>query len=156
VACAFELNRNELRLLLDKYDSLCAQYQLFDFDDMTSLAFLEGSDVSEHTKTEVYRISPVDGIKRCLNKKLAGYALWDFGAFLEEDWRKNDMFWGRLDACERIVSAAPKDPDDQAYRDGFIKSLQEAIVKQEAARWSRLEPALQAIQQETLTQYLEG
>jgi patatin-related protein len=151
----FDVNRRELKALLDAHNSLCEQYELFDFDDMTSLAFLEGSDVSEHTETEVYRISPADGIDRPLEKKLAGYALWDFGSFLEKEWRLNDMLWGRLDACERIVSALLNDPADQACRDGFVKSLQEAIVKQEAARWVGLEPALQALQQGTLKQYLE-
>jgi patatin-related protein len=151
----FDVNRRQLKELLDTHNSLREQYELFDFDDMTSLAFLEGSDVSEHTETEIYRISPVDGIDRPLEKKLAGYALWDFGSFLEREWRLNDMLWGRLDACERIVSALLNDPADQACRDGFVKSLQEAIVKQEADRWVRLEPALPALQQGTLKQYLE-
>jgi hypothetical protein len=151
----FDVNRRQLKELLDAHDSLREQYELFDFDDMTSLAFLEGSDVSEHTETEVYRISPADGIDRPLEKKLAGYALWDFGSFLDKEWRLNDMLWGRLDACERIVSALLNDPADQACRDGFVQRLQEEIVKEEAARWVRLEPALAALQQGTLTQYLE-
>jgi patatin-related protein len=151
----FDLNREQLAKLLASHPDLDEQYKLFDFDDMTSLAFLEGSDVSEHTQTEVYRISPVDGIKRDLNKKLAGYAVWDFGAFLEQDWRKNDMLWGRLDACERIVSAVLNDVRDKDDKDGYVKRLQEAIVRQEAARWSKLEPALKEITNGTLVPYLE-
>jgi hypothetical protein len=122
---------------------------------MTSLAFLEGSSVSEHTKTEVYRISPVDGMDRDLDKKLAGYALWDFGAFLERDWRLNDMLWGRLDAAERIVSAVLNDPRDRACRDGFIQTLLRTIVEQEAERWAKVNPALKAIHDGTLVPYLE-
>jgi patatin-related protein len=151
----FDLNRKELSTFLDANGDFREQYELFDFDDMTSLAFLEGSNVSEHTLTEVYRISPVDGIDRPLEKKLAGYALADFGAFLEADWRRNDMFWGRLDASERIVSALLNDPADRPCRDRFIQNLREEIVKQEADRWSRLEPAVQASKKGNLAQYLK-
>lgn len=39
------------------------------------------------------------------------------------------MLWGRLDACLRAhVSALLNDPADKASRDGFVKSLQEAII----------------------------
>jgi patatin-related protein len=152
----FDLNRKELGKLLDAHAGLRDQYKLFDFDDMTSLAFLEGSNVSEHTQTEIYRISPVDGIKRGgLDKKLAGYALWDFGAFLDQDWRRNDMLWGRLDACQRIVSAVLNDPrDKEEDQERVVRRLQEAIVRQEAAGWSKLEPALKAIERGTLFTYL--
>ena len=58
-------------------------------------AVLEGSDVSEHTLTEIYRISPADGIQRSLDKKkLAGTTLMDFGSFLKREWRENDILWG--------------------------------------------------------------
>jgi patatin-related protein len=151
----FDLNREQLAKLLAAHSSLYEQYKLFDFDDTTSLAFLEGSDVSEHTKTEVYRISPVDGIKRgSLAKKLAGYALLDFGAFLDEKWRENDMLWGRLDACERIVSAVLNDPRDKDDRDGYVRDLQQIIVQQEAARCKiNLGPAVQT---SDLPQYMES
>ena len=150
----FDLNRMELKEYLDAHHVLKEEYKLFDFDDMTSLAFLEGSDVSEHTKTEIYRISPVDGIQRKLSEKLAGYTLMDFGAFLKKDWRMNDMLWGRLDASERIVSAVLNDPSDQACKDGFVKTLREAIIREEASRWSRLVPAVSAIKDGNLVQYL--
>jgi hypothetical protein len=58
----------------------------------------------------VYRISPQDatsildqnapGEKR---RKLAGTALFHFGAFLKREWRENDLMWGRLDGAERII-----------------------------------------------------
>ena len=151
----FDRNRDQLAVLLTAHAPLNEQYMLFDFDDMASLSFLEGSDVSEHTETEVYRISPVDGIDRPLKEKLAGYALLDFGAFLEKEWRENDMLWGRLDACERLVSVVLNDPRDKACREGFVKCLQNAIVEQEAARCTiDLAQALQASRQGNLRQYL--
>jgi hypothetical protein len=30
-------------------------------------------------------------------------AVAHFGAFLDRDWRANDVLWGRLDAVERII-----------------------------------------------------
>lgn len=152
----FNLNRRELGTLLDKHVSLREKYELFDFDDMVSLAFLEGSNVSEHTETEIYRISPVDGIKRPLKEKLAGYALWDFGAFLEKEWRENDMLWGRLDASERLVSSVLNDPADKACKEDFVRRLQTAIIAQEAARCTLdLAPAVQASREGTLQLYLK-
>jgi len=99
------------------------------------LTFLEGSDVSEHTVTEIYRVSPADGIQ--LSPKLAGTAVMDFGAFLNRDWRLNDILWGRLDAAERIVSAVLPHPDDEDKREMYIKQLRTAILRQEM----RLRPA---------------
>lgn len=128
----FELNRRELRAMRAGDPDLEYRYQYFDYHDMVSLVFLEGSDVSEHTETEIYRISPADGIRRRLHEKLAGYAVQAFGAFLKREWRENDILWGRLDACERIVSAVLTHPDDEALREKFVSRLQDAIVQQEA------------------------
>lgn len=36
-------------------------------------------------------------------RKLAGTALFNFGAFLSRAWRENDMLWGKLDAAEIII-----------------------------------------------------
>ena len=138
----FEVNRKEMKKLF-VIPHFHQQYRDFDFDDMISLSFLEGSDVSEHTETEVYRISPADGVQRPLEKKLAGYALMDFGAFLKRDWRENDILWGRLDASERIVSAVLNDPRDAAHRDELVRELRTAIVRQyEKESHVGLSPAL--------------
>jgi patatin-related protein len=154
----FGLNRAELRTFRDRDPVLEYQYQFFDYHDMVSLAFLEGSDVSEHTETEIYRISPADGIKRPVEEKLAGYRVQAFGAFLKREWRQNDILWGRLDACERLVSAVLTHPDDEALRNDFVKRLRDAIVRQEADLRSSqdLAPALQAIRDGRLADYLKN
>ncbi len=128
----FDVNRRELQAMRAGDPNLDYRYQYFDYHDMVSLVFLEGSDVREHTETQIYRISPADGIQRRLDQKLAGYAVEAFGAFLKREWRENDILWGRLDACERIVSAVLTRGEDQALRDQFVRQLQEAIVQQEA------------------------
>lgn len=154
----FGLNRRELKEFLDNDPDVERQYRFFDFHDMVSLPFLEGSDVSEHTETEIYRISPADGIQRPggVRNKLAGYGVDAFGAFLKREWRQNDILWGRLDTCERLVSAVLTHPDDQALRDAFVSDLRSAIIRQEADLRSSadLEPALRAIRDGRLADYL--
>ena len=156
-AQVFDLNRKELARARKGDPDLDSEYELFDYRDMVSLAFLEGSNVSEHTETEIYRISPADGIQRPLEKKLAGYKVQAFGAFLKREWRQNDILWGRLDTCERIVSAILDHKADEALRNCFVMRLQDAIVKQEANLRSTqdLAPALKAIQEHRLREYLE-
>jgi patatin-related protein len=152
----FERNRTLMAKLLEEFPGLSDGYKLFDYDDMISLAFLEGSNVSEHTQTEVYRVSPVDGLKvgASLGDKLAGYKVGNFGAFLKKEWRENDMLWGRLDACERIVSAVLNHPDDHDKKDCFVKRLQMAIIEQEEDRCTLdLSPMLEAAKQCKLADY---
>jgi patatin-related protein len=128
----FDQNRDELARLRAANKELDEQYQRFDFQDMISLAFLEGSEVSEHTETEIYRISPADGINGSkLNEKLAGYKAGAFGAFLKTEWRQNDILWGRLDAATRIVHAVLNYDQDKELRDRYVSRLQEAILRQE-------------------------
>lgn len=150
----FKANRQELRSLF-AFPGLKSRYKSFDFEDMISLTFLEGSDVSEHTEVEIHRISPADGIQRPLDRKLGGYALADFGAFLKREWRENDMFWGRMDASERIVSAILSHPDDKEMRERYIDRLRCAIVIQEVGR-NRIDfrPAEEWCKQGRLTEYL--
>jgi patatin-related protein len=113
------------------------RYSTFDYRDMISLAFLEGSNVSEHTETEIYRVSPADSTKTHateqinLESKLAGYKLGDFGAFLDRDFRLNDMLFGRLDAAERIVSAIFNQECDEDLKQHYIERLRLAIIQQE-------------------------
>jgi len=150
----FDRNREELAPLRNDPD-LNHEYKAFDFLDMATLAFLEGSDVSEHTMTEIFRISPADGLKsNNLKAKLAGYQVGAFGAFLKQEWRENDILWGRLDASERIVSAVLNSTGDAALRLKYIARLRRAIVEQESKLRSTtaLVPALAA---PDLAEYLE-
>jgi len=66
--------------------------------------------VGEAELCEVFRISPRDATSIVdenapaeKRRKLAGTALFHFGAFLNREWRQNDLMWGRLDAAERII-----------------------------------------------------
>jgi patatin-related protein len=156
---AFCHNRVELKELRKSAPDLENYYQTFDFRDMLSLSVLEGSDVSEHTLTEIYRISPADGIQRSLDKKkLAGTTLMDFGAFLKREWRENDILWGRLDATERIVAAILPYEDDDPLRKSYVDRLRNEILNQEIGLRTASDPcvphARDAIARNNVEQFL--
>ncbi|HVS69094.1 MAG TPA: patatin-like protein [Mycobacteriales bacterium] len=84
----------------------------------------------ENIDLDVRRISPRDSTmlvdeERTQHKKLAGAELHHFGAFLEADWRRNDILWGRLDAAEGVIKAIYPDNDRRA---GLIERAHHAIV----------------------------
>lgn len=83
--------------------------------------------------------------KRHARRKVAGGTFRAFGAFFAEDWRKNDILWGRLDAVERLVSIVlnnnliTKTSELQAkplrnslgkVRTAIIKELHETILQE--------------------------
>ncbi len=112
--------------------------RLFDrfeyYDQIVFPIFYEAS-VGEAEQCEVYRISPRDAVS-ILNenllgpngdkrRKLAGTALFHFGAFLSREWRENDLQWGRLDAAERIIRAVL--PPGSSEADLLISEANQAI-----------------------------
>jgi patatin-related protein len=91
------------------------------YDQIVFPIFYEAS-VGEAEICEVFRISPRDATSIIdenasteKRRKLAGTALFHFGAFLNRTWRENDLMWGRLDAAERIIrSILPPDSANAA------------------------------------------
>ena len=92
------------------------------YDQIVFPIFYEAS-VGEAELCEVFRISPRDttsivdeNMPAQKRRKLAGTALFHFGAFLSREWRQNDLMWGRLDAAERIIRSVlpPGSPDANA------------------------------------------
>ena len=90
-------------------DSRRAFDQFEYYDQIVFPIFYEAS-VGEAELCEVFRISPRDATSILdenspteKRRKLAGTALFHFGAFLNREWRENDLMWGRLDAAERII-----------------------------------------------------
>lgn len=94
-------------------------FDQFEYYDQIMFPVFYEASVGEPETCEVFRISPRDatsildenapGEKR---RKLAGTALFNFGAFLSREWRENDLLWGRLDGAERIIrSVLPRDSE---------------------------------------------
>jgi hypothetical protein len=105
------------------------------YDQIVFPIFYEAS-VGEAEVCEVFRISPRDATSIIdenasteKRRKLAGTALFHFGAFLNRTWRENDLMWGRLDAAERIIRSIL--PADSASAVTLIHEAQVAIAGSE-------------------------
>jgi len=96
------------------------------YDQITFPVFYEAS-VGEAELCEVFRISPCDAVSLLDDKhrKLAGTALFHFGAFLSRDWRQNDLSWGRLDGAERIIRSIL--PPSSPHAEVLIREANRAL-----------------------------
>jgi patatin-related protein len=122
-------------------------YLHYDHYDMLTFPILYNSGVGEANYVEVVRFSPDDATAlidemnltgekyarpggarpvpfQC--SKLAGASFGHFGAFLNHQWRRNDILWGRLDGAERIIRTLL--PDRRAEAARLIGEAQAAIV----------------------------
>lgn len=85
-------------------------YHNYEDYDLVIYPILYESNVGEADVIDIIRISPEDATelineRKTECRKLAGTALGNFGAFLQQSWRENDILWGRLDGAERLISA---------------------------------------------------
>lgn len=121
-----------LRELLGTY------YLKFEIYDQMTFPLYYGTDTGEPATVEVVRISPcdarslVDETQGGSRRKLAGTQLFNFGAFIEEHWRRNDIMWGRLDGAERLLSALlPGDGPIKDAREQLLSRAHQTIVFEE-------------------------
>jgi len=112
-------------------------FDQFEYYDQIAFPIFYEASVGEAELCEVFRISPRDATSILdenapeeKRRKLAGTALFHFGAFLNREWRQNDLMWGRLDAAERIIRAIlPRSLEANA----LIEEANLAIVGSEEA-----------------------
>jgi patatin-related protein len=85
-------------------------FDQFEYYDQIVFPIFYEASVGEAELCEVFRISPLDATSILdendaaeRRRKLAGTALFHFGAFLNREWRQNDLMWGRLDGAERMI-----------------------------------------------------
>ena len=85
------------------------------------------------------RISPPDATFIPKTKeKLAGDALGHFGGFIKQEWRENDLMWGRLDAAEIAVGMLFADEQLGPAESGdLIRTVQEEILREVATAGPR-------------------
>jgi patatin-related protein len=119
-------------------------FSRFDDYDQISFPVLYETGVAESDIVEVIRISPEDATSLVNERaerrqKLAGVALFHFGAFLDRVWRQNDIMWGRLDGAERLITALLPDARDSRVRARLLREAQTAIFLQELTPESRRE-----------------
>jgi patatin-related protein len=117
-------------------DSARHYYDSFERYDTISYPILYATEVGEEIdQVEVFRISPQDAPSLIderdpdeRRRKLAGTALKGFGAFLDHDWRRNDILWGRLDGAERIITTLLPDASQETERTERIREAQLEIL----------------------------
>jgi patatin-related protein len=116
-------------------------YKHFELCDSILFPIQYGADMGETDEIDIFRISPRDAESRGPHV-LKGESFGAFGAFLDREWRKHDIVWGRLDGAERLISALLPGTDEQvtAMRRELVSEAQIAILEEEL-------PALQADKQ---------
>ena len=141
-------------------------YLRFDEYDQISFPLYFDTGTGEPSTVEIVRVSPEDAPSLIdekpgePRKKLAGTALFNFGGFLDAQWRRNDIMWGRLDGCERLLFTLL--PDDDVLRSHLLAQAQRAILQEEMspAGYAKLvqlfAAALDAENQPTLKQAFEN
>jgi patatin-related protein len=75
-------------------------FQGFEAFDMVTFPIVRNGGVDEGVHVDIVRISPRDAENKIT---LAGAKFGHFGGFLEGEWRRNDILWGRLNASEAII-----------------------------------------------------
>lgn len=112
-------------------------YHRFDHYDLIAFPILYSTEVGEESDTvDVLRISPEDATSLLDERaagfhKVAGNELGHFGAFLEREWREDDILWGRLDGAERLISMLLPGKDEASLRQGLILEAQREILLEE-------------------------
>jgi patatin-related protein len=114
--------------------------------DLVSFPILYSTDAGEEDTVDIIRISPEDArfiydeTKDALGRrKLAGTALFNFGGFLRDTWRANDILWGRLDGAERLICSLLPDEADLDVRDRLLERASRAILADEFKHATRTE-----------------
>lgn len=104
-------------------------YENFDAYDQIIFPVTYETPIGEGVTIDVARISPLDARslvdedaervrqledqddnkiplekKHRARRKVAGTVFHAFGAFFTEEWRENDILWGRLDGAERLIA----------------------------------------------------
>lgn len=118
-------------------DYLKVYYPLFDSYDQISFPVYFETSVGEAVEVDIVRISSRDA-HSLINeesadekrRKLAGDALYAFGAFLDPRWRMNDIMWGRLDGAERLISTLLPDAEHENVREFLIEEANTTILRE--------------------------
>lgn len=124
----------EIKRLARRYVKL--YYDNHEYYDMGIFPIIYGTDVGEANEVEIIRISPEDAtnlnfVGNVSRRKLAGTSFFAFGGFFNEDWRKNDILWGRLDGAERLISTLLPEEKYHDIRTDLIKEAHQGILAEE-------------------------
>jgi patatin-related protein len=112
-------------------------YDAFESYDLVLYPIEYAAPLGETNPVEIIRISPVDATSLeelpAAARELMGRRLHHFAGFLDSDWRKRDMAWGRLNGAECLIRAlAPA-----ATVPALIEKAQARILRDYAAELSQ-------------------
>lgn len=127
------LNTSEgraLRRLLGEYHLRFEEY------DQGILPLLHDTGTGEPVPVEVVRVCPEDAPSlidevKMTRRKIVDTSGFSLGGFLDERWRRNDIMWGRLDGCERLLTSLLPAADDAGLRAGLLGQAHRAILREE-------------------------
>ncbi len=112
--------------------------------DLVAFPILYSTDASEEDTVDIIRISPEDArfiydenTDALGRRKLAGTAVFNFGGFLRDTWRANDILWGRLDGAERLICSLLPDEADRTVRERLLERASVAILGDEFKQATR-------------------
>ncbi len=139
----------EIETAINKFsisDLITAVYLLFlyqygyDLHEITTFQLFAGGEYGEGTNIDIHRISPLDATNLWDDEnnhkaKLAGISLGAFGGFLDREWRRNDIMWGRLDGAERLITALLPGEQHQKKREDFIDRAHWHILDESIRDW---------------------
>ena len=111
-------------------------FHCFDLFDAIQYPMTFNTNIGEAEVVQIIRVCPEDAVAlgpedaKLRRAKLKGLVAAHFGAFLDLDWRVNDLLWGRLDAAERIITALLPwdDVAIRKIRDTLIDEAQSEIL----------------------------
>ena len=108
-------------------------YDRFEAFDLALYPLSFGTSSGETNPVGIMRISPRDakGPRGGAHPALKGASLHHFGAFLDREWRRNDIVWGRLDAAECLIGTLFE--GEPAERDRLVTQAHDRIVAEYAA-----------------------
>jgi patatin-related protein len=124
------------------------QYRNFERYDSAAYPITFGTNLDDSGPVSVHRISPDDANARRDDvlrghPKLRGHAIGAFGGFLDKQWRRNDILWGRLDGAERLIEMVLPGSDQATLqlRSKLIDEAHQEIVSdfldKPAAEWKQ-------------------
>jgi patatin-related protein len=116
-----------------------AYYEFYEDFDLVRFPLLYQEGVGEIAAVDVIRVSPIDAKRETSAPKLAGTTLMNFGAFLRQSWRVNDILWGRLDGAQRLISALLPDDRDREVRETLIDEAHKVILAEDLRPADRTE-----------------
>ena len=121
-------------------------YKNYEDYDQVILPASRQTGLGEIAEVDVVRFSPADVKGGTGIEDVAGTTFGAFGGFLKEDWRRNDIYWGRRHAVERILSLFLnlEKPGEKRLFDRLREEAEQIVKREESERAIRSNSSYEA------------